>query len=78
MPDHGLTGPVSTASRSPGPDEQYRSTCGEVIRQAADICRACGVRQRDTSGCDVSDRKLIDAAPYLPKDDEFAARYLDD
>jgi TM2 domain-containing membrane protein YozV len=57
-------GRVSTAvstSRSPGPDEQYCSSCGEVIKQAAEICPECGVRLRDPPGRAASDKKLIAA-----------------
>ena len=32
-----------------GPDEQFCSSCGEVIKKAAEICPKCGVRLRDTS-----------------------------
>ena len=30
-----------------GPDEKYCSTCGEIIKQQAEICPECGVRQKD-------------------------------
>ena len=33
----------------PGPDEQYCSSCGEVIKAQAEICPECGVRQESTS-----------------------------
>jgi len=33
-----------------GPDEVYCSSCGEVIKERAEICPECGVRQRGGSG----------------------------
>lgn len=31
----------------PGPNEQYCSSCGAVIKKEAEICPECGVGQRD-------------------------------
>lgn len=36
----------SAADGSPKPNEQYCSSCGEIIKKAAEICPECGVRQR--------------------------------
>ena len=36
-------------SEKPGADEQYCSSCGEVIKKEAEICPNCGVRQRSAS-----------------------------
>lgn len=33
-------------------DEQYCSSCGEVIKKEAEICPECGVRQSPSSGGD--------------------------
>lgn len=32
-----------------GADEQYCTSCGEVIKQQAEICPHCGVRQQSSS-----------------------------
>lgn len=32
---------------TPGPDEVYCRDCGAVIKEQAEICPECGVRQRD-------------------------------
>lgn len=40
----------SAGGRSPGADEQYCSSCGEVIKKEAEICPECGVRQQSTGG----------------------------
>jgi|GEM_PF-1467663 len=37
---------VSSTDASPGPDEQYCHECGEIIKEAAEICPECGVRQQ--------------------------------
>lgn len=47
--------------RSPGPDEMYCSSCGDVVKQEAEICPHCGVRLRDAPGRDAGDKKLIAA-----------------
>jgi predicted RNA-binding Zn-ribbon protein involved in translation (DUF1610 family) len=52
---------VSTERHSPGPDERYCSSCGEIIKQEAEICPECGVRLQDPPGRDAGDRKLIAA-----------------
>lgn len=31
-----------------GPDEQYCSSCGEIIKKEAEICPHCGVRQQQS------------------------------
>lgn len=40
---------MSQAEVKPGADEQYCSSCGEVIKKQAEICPECGVRQQDSS-----------------------------
>lgn len=37
-------------SSDPGPDEVYCIECGEIIRERAEICPECGVRQPNASG----------------------------
>lgn len=37
-------------SSDPGPDEVYCIECGEIIRERAEICPECGVRQPTASG----------------------------
>ncbi len=34
----------------PGPDEQYCSSCGEIIKREAEICPECGVRNSGVGG----------------------------
>ncbi|MFC6786743.1 NINE protein [Halobaculum halobium] len=36
-------------SRTAGADEMYCSSCGSVIKEQAELCPECGVRQSDTS-----------------------------
>ena len=36
---------MSTESQKPGADEEYCSSCGAVIKQQAEMCPDCGVRQ---------------------------------
>ncbi|MFC6787025.1 TM2 domain-containing protein [Halobaculum halobium] len=33
------------SNATPGADEQFCSSCGEVIKKEAEICTECGVRQ---------------------------------
>lgn len=40
---------MSSAAVQKGADEQYCSSCGEVIKENAELCPECGVRQ-DTGG----------------------------
>ena len=44
------------SSRTPGPDEVYCRDCGSIIKERAEICPECGVRQRSggLSGLDES------------------------
>ncbi|WP_156184134.1 zinc ribbon domain-containing protein [Halostagnicola sp. A56] len=42
MPFDERDGPAVTT----GPDEQYCSSCGDVIKREAEICPHCGVRQK--------------------------------
>jgi len=38
------------AADQPGADEQYCSSCGEIIKKEAEICPECGVRQKPAAG----------------------------
>lgn len=40
----------SSESRELGPDEAYCTSCGEIIKQEAEVCVECGVRQKEASG----------------------------
>lgn len=42
--------------RTPGPDEKYCSSCGEIIKEEAEICPECGVRQDSGSSPGNKDR----------------------
>lgn len=37
---------MASSNDAPEPDEQYCSSCGEIIKAEAEICPECGVRQR--------------------------------
>lgn len=41
---------------TPGADEQYCSSCGEVIKKEAEICPECGVRQSGPASASSKDR----------------------
>lgn len=41
---------MSNANDDLGPDETYCSSCGEAIKEDAEICPECGVRQQPASG----------------------------
>lgn len=41
---------------TPGADEQYCSSCGEVIKKEAEICPECGVRQSSPASSSDKDR----------------------
>lgn len=41
---------MSAEGQSKGADEQFCSTCGEIIKQQAAICPECGVRQGASAG----------------------------
>jgi TM2 domain-containing membrane protein YozV len=45
-----------TAGEKPGPDEQYCSSCGEIIKKEAEICPHCGVRQKSATPSGSKDR----------------------
>lgn len=36
---------MKMSNATPGADEQFCSSCGEVIKKEAEICTECGVRQ---------------------------------
>lgn len=36
---------AQSAARTPAPEECYCTSCGEVIKEQAEICPNCGVRQ---------------------------------
>lgn len=35
---------MATDTNSPGADEEFCSSCGEIIKKAAEMCPECGVR----------------------------------
>lgn len=53
-PEHPPT--AADERRSPGADEQYCSSCGEVIKKEAEICPECGVRQSGPASASGKDR----------------------
>jgi len=52
---------MTTKKQNKGIDEKYCSSCGEVIKAAAEICPHCGVRQPAVSGSvpDISEKWLV-------------------
>lgn len=46
----------ATSDDAPGADEQYCSSCGEIIKKEAEVCPECGVRQKSTSSKSDKDR----------------------
>jgi TM2 domain-containing membrane protein YozV len=51
--DEGAAGTddaTAGGGRSPGADEQYCSSCEEIIKKEAEICPECGVRQQAGGG----------------------------
>lgn len=39
---------TGAAAGEPGPDEAYCTSCGSIIKEQAEICPECGVRQQPT------------------------------
>lgn len=35
---------MATEDKTPGPNEEFCSSCGEIVKKAAEICTECGVR----------------------------------
>ena len=46
----GSTDTGGGAADQPRADEQYCSSCGEIIKKEAEICPECGVRQKSVAG----------------------------
>ncbi|GAA0233976.1 MULTISPECIES: TM2 domain-containing protein [Halobaculum] len=44
------------SNATPGADEQFCSSCGEVIKKEAEICTECGVRQSGGSSSGSKDK----------------------
>ncbi|WP_247001091.1 zinc ribbon domain-containing protein [Halosolutus gelatinilyticus] len=47
---------------TPGPDEAYCMSCGEIIKAEAEVCPECGVRQQEAENGTISN--LPDAKQY--------------
>ncbi len=56
--DSGIDDPVgsTTSGGSLATDEQYCPSCGDIIKQEAEICPHCGVRNRPPGGNYEKDR----------------------
>lgn len=52
-------------SSSPGADEQFCSSCGEVIKKDAEICPSCGVRQQGTTATGEKNAALAALLSFL-------------
>ncbi|WP_348613188.1 TM2 domain-containing protein [Halobaculum rarum] len=44
------------SNATPGADEQFCSSCGEVIKKEAEICTECGVRQSSAPSSSSKDK----------------------
>ncbi len=53
------------ARDTPGENEVYCRECGEIIRENAEICPECGVRQRSPSGGFDNDAGIAAVASLL-------------
>lgn len=51
----------SDISQNVGPDEVFCTSCGEVIKEQAEICPECGVRQQ---GAESDDESIPDSKIY--------------
>lgn len=48
--DTGVSQTDDGPTETTGPDEQYCSSCGSIVKKAAEICPNCGVRQSGSPG----------------------------
>ena len=53
------------SSREPGPDEVYCRDCGSIIKERAEICPECGVRQRSALFSNVGESGIAAVASLL-------------
>jgi len=54
--ESGSGGGASNSAAEPRPDEQYCPDCGEIIKEAAEICPECGIRQQEHQQSGSKDR----------------------
>jgi TM2 domain-containing membrane protein YozV len=54
-------GNPAEADNKPGADEQYCSSCGEIIKKEAEICPHCGVRQKPAPGSTTGSKDRVTA-----------------
>lgn len=54
-------GPEVLDAESPGPDEEFCTSCGAVIKKEAEICPECGVRHKVTQQS-TTDKSRLSAA----------------
>ena len=47
---------MATETNTPGADEEFCSSCGEIVKKQAEICTECGVRLQETAGPGDKDR----------------------
>lgn len=53
------------SSRTPGPDEVYCRDCGSIIKERAEICPECGVRQRSAGLSSIDESGIAAVASLL-------------
>lgn len=56
---------AGASSREPGPDEVYCRDCGSIIKERAEICPECGVRQRSAFLSNVDESGVAAVASLL-------------
>lgn len=57
--------PGGASSREPGPDEVYCRDCGSIIKERAEICPECGVRQRSAGLSSIDESGIAAVASLL-------------
>lgn len=50
--------------QTPGPDEVFCTSCGETIKEEAEVCPHCGVRQQQDNSTTATETELPDGRVY--------------
>lgn len=50
--------------QTPGPDEVFCTSCGETIKEEAEVCPHCGVRQQQDNSTTAIETELPDGRVY--------------
>lgn len=57
-------GGSESESREPGPDEAFCTSCGEIIKEEAEVCPECGVRQKEADSQESGGSELADTRKH--------------